>query len=97
MKSQSQKIVDRVSVEKQNIQQLIDVLLEEGYLVIGPSVQDHAIMLDEITSISELPVGWKDSQDAATYRLENQHNEALFDYVVGPQSWKKYLFPKFLI
>jgi ferredoxin len=32
-------------------------------------------------------------QEAGRYRLERRTDEALFGYVVGPQSWKKLLFP----
>ena len=41
----------------------------------------------------DLPVGWTDVQDAATYRLERRDDEARFGYAVGPHSWKQFLFP----
>ena len=46
-----------------------------------------------VERISDLPVGWTDEQEAGRYRLRRRNDEALFGYVVGPQSWKKYLHP----
>ena len=43
--------------------------------------------------LSDLPAGWTDEQEAGRYRLRRRNDEALFGYVVGPQSWKKYLHP----
>ena len=43
--------------------------------------------------MSDLPAGWTDEQEAATYRLTRRDDSALFGYAVGPHSWKKYLFP----
>ncbi|UCD65243.1 MAG: 4Fe-4S dicluster domain-containing protein [Candidatus Zixiibacteriota bacterium] len=68
-------------------------LSESGYRIIGPTVRDDVIILDEIAGPTDLPVGWTDRQDAAAYHLERMPNSALFGYVVGPQSWKKYLYP----
>jgi sulfhydrogenase subunit beta (sulfur reductase) len=46
-----------------------------------------------VTTTDDLPVGWKDEQEAATYRLTRRADEALFGYVVGPQSPKTYFHP----
>jgi ferredoxin len=75
------------------LQALIDLLRERGWVVIGPTVRDGAIIHAEIESIVQLPRGVGDVQDAGTYRLRQRGDEALFSYVVGPQSWKSVLFP----
>ena len=41
-------------------------------------------------------MGWTDEQEAGHYRLKKREDEALFGYVVGPHSWKKFLFPPHL-
>ena len=56
-------------------------------------LKDGAICYDDISSAADLPAGWTDEQDAATYRVRRRDDQALFGYNVGPQSWKKYLFP----
>ncbi|HEX6508808.1 MAG TPA: 4Fe-4S dicluster domain-containing protein, partial [Chloroflexota bacterium] len=58
-----------------------------------PTVRDRAIVYDRVQSVDDLPAGWTDQQDGGTYRLSRRDDEALFGYAVGPQSWKKYLFP----
>ena len=75
------------------LQTLIGALTNEGYTVLGPTVRDGAIVYDEIARLEDLPAGWTDRQDAATYTLERREDNALFGYAVGPQSWKRFLHP----
>ncbi|WP_007507091.1 4Fe-4S dicluster domain-containing protein [Pseudofrankia saprophytica] len=72
---------------------LIGVLRGRGYQVIGPTIRDGAIIYAEITTAAQLPTGWTDAQEAATYRLERRSDEARFGYAVGPHSWKQCLLP----
>jgi Fe-S-cluster-containing hydrogenase component 2 len=73
------------------------ILKKYGYQAIGPRVRDSAIVLDELASIDDLPVGWTDTQDAGTYHLEKSDAPSLFGYASGPQSWKQYLHPPDLL
>jgi formate hydrogenlyase subunit 6/NADH:ubiquinone oxidoreductase subunit I len=77
------------------IERLIEALSRRGYAVHGPTVRDGAIVYDRIESSRDLPAGWTDEQEPGRYRLQRRQTnpEALFGYVVGPQSWKKYLHP----
>src|SRR5271165_3571201 len=75
------------------LQVLIDALAARGYAVLGPTVRDGAIVYDRIDVLSDLPAGWTDRQDAGQYRLERRDDGALFGYVVGPHSWKRFLHP----
>ncbi|SDI35533.1 4Fe-4S dicluster domain-containing protein [Paraburkholderia phenazinium] len=75
------------------IQSLIDVLVASRYQVCGPTVRDGAIVYDSIASVSDLPAGWTDHQEAGRYRLERRDDAALFGFAVGPQSWKRFLHP----
>jgi len=70
---------------------LIEALLQQGHEVIGPTTRDGAIVYDKLVSVEELPAGWTDEQEPGRYRLKRREDDALFGYVVGPQSWKKYL------
>ena len=61
--------------------------------VIGPTVRDGAIVLDEIEGPDDLPVGWTDAQAPGSYRLRRD-GDAVFDgYVVGPDAIKRTHFP----
>ncbi|MBI3864134.1 MAG: 4Fe-4S dicluster domain-containing protein [Planctomycetia bacterium] len=80
-------------LEKCQLQTLFDALRGDGYQVVGPTVSQDAIVYDEIRTVDDLPRGWTDVQEPGKYRLERREDDALFGYVVGPHSWKKYLFP----
>ncbi|MEX3010566.1 4Fe-4S dicluster domain-containing protein [Hoeflea sp. TYP-13] len=71
---------------------LIGLLGDDGYCVVGPQLRDGAIVYDELHGTDELPRGWIDEQDGGHYRLHRE-GDAYFGYVVGPQSWKKFLHP----
>jgi len=72
---------------------IFGVLDELGYVTIGPTLDQEAIVYDRVNSVDDLPRGWTDIQAPGKYRLERRDDDALFGYVVGPHSWKRYLFP----
>jgi ferredoxin len=80
-------------IDRAGLQALIDLLGHRGCQVVGPTLRDGAIVYDRISTLSDLPEGWTDEQDGATYRLRPRGDRALFGFAVGPHSWKKYLFP----
>ena len=80
-------------IEPDGLQALVAVLGERGYRVVGPTVRDGAIVLDELRSAAELPWGSTATQDAAHYRLEPRADGAAFGWAVGPHSWKSELLP----
>ncbi|MEO8512440.1 MAG: 4Fe-4S dicluster domain-containing protein [Ignavibacteria bacterium] len=81
------------TLDKNSLDKLIQELKKEGYVTIGPLLKDGAIVYGEINSINDLPAGYIDEQEPGKYRLKKTNDNSLFSYVVGPQSWKKYLFP----
>jgi sulfhydrogenase subunit beta (sulfur reductase) len=84
---------DRAVIEPEALDVLVDALRRRGYRVLGPTVSNGAIVYDDLESAADLPIGWTDRQEAATYRLERRGDEARFGYAVGPHSWKQFLFP----
>lgn len=81
------------TIDKDNLGWLLQKLTDNGYSIIGPVMRDGAIIYDEIKSINDLPAGWTDEQDAGKYRLKKRKDNALFGYIIGIQSLKKYFFP----
>ncbi|MFM7056712.1 MAG: 4Fe-4S dicluster domain-containing protein [Planctomycetota bacterium] len=75
------------------LDELIQLLACDGYEVVGPTIDQAAIVYGRIESVADLPEGWTDRQGPGEYRLEQRGDHQLFGYVVGPHSWKKYLFP----
>lgn len=86
-------IGDRLVVERQHLQGVIDALHQRGYQVFGPTLRDQAIVYAEIDTVADLPAGWTDEQDGGSYRLKRRADAALFGYTLSPQSWKPLLHP----
>ncbi len=76
-----------------DLERLISQLRADGYVVIGPVHRDGAIIYDEISSAADLPVGLRDLQAPGSYRVDRRGDDAFFGYVVGPHSWKRFLYP----
>ena len=41
-----------------SLQALIDALIADDRIVIGPTIEQQAIVYEEITSVDDLPRGW---------------------------------------
>jgi ferredoxin len=82
-----------VVMQVAGVGQLIQVLAGEGYSVVGPTIRDSAIVYDTLTGVADLPVGWTDDQAPGMYRIRQRGDDALFGYVMGPHTWKRYLHP----
>ncbi len=83
-------------IEPDALNELIQSLRKQHYTVIGPTPRGAAIVLDEIASTNDLPIGKSDEQAPAQYRLKERTDDSLFAFSVGPHSWKRYLFPPIL-
>jgi sulfhydrogenase subunit beta (sulfur reductase) len=78
---------------KARMDELIRLLAGDGFEVVGPRIDQDAIVYGPVRAASDLPIGWTDRQEPGSYRLEKRGDKAYFGYAVGPHSWKKYLFP----
>ncbi|BAU48706.1 cytochrome C [Sulfurifustis variabilis] len=77
---------------KERLDDLVRLLRERGYRVLGPRVRAGAVMLDEIDSAADLPRGVKSAQEPGSYRLVDSADGRYFDFVNGPESLKRLLF-----
>ena len=68
-------------------------LHEAGYRVIGPTVRDGAIVLDELAAAGDLPFGWGVRLEPGGYRIRRRDDTAAFGHSAGPGSWKQFLHP----
>ena len=75
------------------LQDLVSELHRRGFLVVGPTVRDNAIVLAEIDGAAELPHGWGVDVAPGTYRLRTRSDRAAFAHSAGPQSWKQFVHP----
>ena len=88
---------DSLVIEASQLDALLAALRQLGFTIVAPTVRDGAIVLGEIESAAELPVGWTDEQDGGHYRLRRREDRALFGYAAGPHSWKRWLHPPTLV
>lgn len=68
---------------------LFERLRARGYRVVGPRVRDGVIVLDTVESSADLPVGYTDEHAPGRYRLRRRNDDAVFGFVVGPDSFKR--------
>lgn len=87
---------DPALLTRDGLDALLAALHAEGFRVLGPTVQDGAIVYDDVGQLADLPVGWTDRQDGGTYRLERRGDDAVFGHTVGPHAWKRFLHPPLL-
>ena len=87
---------DSLIIDREQLSHLLVLLKGSGYQVVGPTIDQEAIVYGELDSLDDLPIGWTDVQDGGEYRIARRDDQALFGYNVGPHSWKKFLFPSSL-
>jgi NAD-dependent dihydropyrimidine dehydrogenase PreA subunit len=81
------------SLNANGLRALIAELASEGYAVVGPRVEDEAVVLGPLESIEELPDGRSTEESPGSYRLNGGHVGIRFDYGPSPQGWKRFLYP----
>jgi len=82
---------ETVLLRRKDFANLLLALASADYKVIGPTVREDAIVYDEIGDVAQMPIGLTEVQEAATYRLRQRSDQALFGYAAGPDSWKRLL------
>ncbi|NGZ11005.1 MAG: sulfite reductase subunit A [Nitrospira sp. LK70] len=75
-----------------HLQRLLDALSAKGYRIVGPTVHDGSVVWETIRVVADLPIGWRDHQEPARYRLEQTRSSEIFGVVHGPQSLKPFAF-----
>ena len=97
-------LTTRAWLAREDLDRLIALLREDGRRVIGPVVQDSAIVYDEVGSTADLPTGITDEQAPGHYRISakgqgkgngngNGSPGRSFDFASSPTSWKSFTFP----
>jgi len=84
--------MDQRFLPRNEFHQLIDVLLAADYSVIGPQVQNGAIVYDSMTNVDQLPKGFTDAQEAGQYSLHQSNNPYYFSWAAAAQSIKPLCF-----
>ncbi len=82
-----------VALPKAGLEKLFANLDRMGYHILGPQIQDDAIVYKPLKSVRDLPKGYISQQDNASYRLVYTGHARYFDATPGAQSWKQFFFP----
>jgi ferredoxin len=80
-------------IDRAGLDNLVQVLITDGYTVVGPTVRDEAIVLAELRTGDDLPAGRGVDVGPGRYRLTQRTDRAVFGHSAGPQSWKQFLHP----
>jgi ferredoxin len=78
---------------KEQMEALVHRLSELGYSVVGPRRMGDVISMQPVKHAAELAHGVRDEHDGGRYRLVEGDGDMFFEYVVGPDGPKRYLFP----
>ena len=78
---------------EQQLQALFECLQNNGYTLIGPRLDQGIIKFHPLNDFNELPRGIHSEQTAGNYRLQTTEDGSFFQWLVGPDSFKRYLHP----
>ena len=84
----------KTALPKTGLENLVEKLGSMGYRVIGPQIQDDAIVYKPLKSAKDLPRGYISQQDNGSYRLAYTGHPRYFDATPGAQSLKQFFFPQ---
>lgn len=83
---------DVVYLPRPGLQDLLQLLQQDGYRCVGPQLRDGAIVYDTLQSAAELPVGVRQHQAPGEHRLQAGDDERYFAWANGPQAIKPLVF-----
>ena len=77
---------------KSRLQELIALLWQQGFRVLGPVSRNGAIIFDEVRRVADMPVGMREQQHPGRYQLVQAVEGEVFGVVNGPGSLKPSFF-----
>ncbi len=77
---------------KAGLENLVAILRRDGHKVLGPVARDDGVAFDEVCTVSDLPIGLREEQDAGRYRLVPGLAGEIFGVVNGAGSLKPFFF-----
>ena len=84
---------DEVVLTAADLATLYDILMQQGFQAVGPTIQDGGLVLDVLGGPADLPQGWTSEAEAGSFRLAPRTDAAFFGYNLGMESWKKFFYP----
>jgi len=84
---------EKLIIEREHLQQMLDLLNQQGYELVGPTVNEGTIIYDTLNVVADLPVGQTVEQEGGTARLIPGQAGRLFGFTGSAHSWKRFLYP----
>lgn len=87
------EIGSTITIQKATFDLILSRLKEDGYLTIGPRVNNETLVYETIENLSDLPQGYSTEQKPGHFQLFKDRHSRYFDIIPGAHSWKQFLFP----
>jgi sulfhydrogenase subunit beta (sulfur reductase) len=84
-------------LEASQLQHLFEALHRQGFAILGPTLRQGDLVYSEVRQVADLPVGYRDEEEAGSFRLIKGEDQAFFGCRAGQHSWKQFLFPPDLL
>lgn len=75
------------------LDELVRVLLDDGFRVVGPQWRDGTIVYDDLAAGDDLPVGVTVRQAPGRWRAERTASRVRFAWTPAADSWKRFVTP----
>lgn len=75
------------------LQRLLETATAQGWAVYGPKPVEGTTRWGPISTIADLPQGWRDAQSPGRHRMTRKGGSRLFGVQHGAESAKQFLFP----
>jgi formate hydrogenlyase subunit 6/NADH:ubiquinone oxidoreductase subunit I len=85
-------MADALHLPKPRLQELIDLLWQRGFRVLGPVPRNGGVVFDDVHTVADMPAGQRDEQAPGRYRLVPGVDGEVFGVVNGPGSLKPSFF-----
>lgn len=77
---------------REALQQLLELLRDDGYCCVGPQERDGTIVYQELMGAEQLPAGVRQTQSPGEVRLQHTSDSRCFAWANGPQCLRPFLF-----
>ena len=78
--------------ERPVLQRLLDALAAREFQTLGPTLREGSVVLEPVSRVEDLPIGWRDEQRPGRYRVEATGTERIFDVLHGAGGLKRLTF-----
>jgi ferredoxin len=86
-------LLSSIFIDRSGLATIFDHLKSQGYQNVGNIYRDGALMIEKVDHFEQLASGFHEEIGKGHYRAHQRDNASLFEYTVGPSTFKKFLNP----